>query len=62
MKWFIVFFSTEDFHRSTKCYPTAMGSLEIKGINVMFVGDFFAVTKNALPPQEARILSFESLE
>lgn len=43
-------------------HSTAMENLEIKGINVTFMGDFVAVTKNALPPQDAHILPFEPLE
>lgn len=39
-----------------------MESLKIKSINVMLLGDFLAVTKNAVPWWDAYILSFESLE
>lgn len=52
-------FSKEDFPRSI-AVPLKWEVL--KDINVMLMGDFFAVTKDALPARDARILSFEPLE
>lgn len=51
-------FSKEDFPRSI---AIRLQWEVLKDINVMLMGDFFAVTKDALPPRDAHILSFEPL-